>query len=141
MPPDPPRGCGCCTQSHCPPPPPNFLSFLFGTFFMLFLATRNLVEDEWYIVIKVYNFTIFEILRNYLILHVCIIPTYRVYDTPNTIHQCWALTSITTDILFTFTCCTKCICAYITDLANIAGITERRSQPQSHCSAQNFNLL
>ena len=46
-------------------------TFWFGTFVMLFRATRSLaghetLEDEWYVVIKACKLTVFEILRNFL---------------------------------------------------------------------------
>jgi len=60
-------------------------------FFAFFRATRRVVgheahENEWYIVIKAYKFTIFEIFRffciivylYYRMLHVNALPTYRV---------------------------------------------------------------
>ena len=59
---------------------------------MLFCATRRVVghealENEWYIVIKAYKFTVFDILRDfflhYYILRVHTIPTYRVYQLYN----------------------------------------------------------
>jgi len=40
------------------------------------------LEDDWYIVIKAYKFTVFDIVRNFLychVLHVHTIPTYGIY--------------------------------------------------------------
>jgi len=50
------------------------VTFWFDTFAMLFSATGCVVrhmktlEDEWYVVIKAYKLTVFEILRNFLVL-------------------------------------------------------------------------
>jgi len=62
----------------------HLATFWFGTFAMLFRATRHVVghealENEWYVVIKAYKFTDIEILRNVTILSICATPTYRVY--------------------------------------------------------------
>ena len=51
---------------------------------MLFHATRCVVghealENEWYVVLQVCRFWDFERFLYYNILHVCAIPTYRVY--------------------------------------------------------------
>ena len=49
------------------------MSSWFGTFMMLSRATGSLVshetlEDEWYVVIKAYKPTVFEILRDFFII-------------------------------------------------------------------------
>jgi len=50
-------------------------AFFFMTMGMLFIMKT--LEDERYIVIKAYKLTV---LRNYYVLHVCAILTYRVYQ-------------------------------------------------------------
>jgi len=46
---------------------------------MLFCATKCVVGREWYIDIKVYKFTLFEILGDIHVLSVCIIPDSMTY--------------------------------------------------------------
>ena len=55
--------------------------FLFSTFVMLFHATRcvighEVLKNEWYIVIKAYKFTVFEILRDFFVLSYIACPCY-----------------------------------------------------------------
>ena len=56
-------------------------NFWFGTFVMLFRVTWHVVghealENEWYVSIKAYKFTIFEILRDLLVLLYIACPCY-----------------------------------------------------------------
>ena len=46
---------------------------------MLFCAARGVVECEWYIDIKAYKLTLFEILGDVHVLSVCIIPDSMTY--------------------------------------------------------------
>jgi len=65
--------------------------FWVGTFAMLIGATRCVVgrealENQWYVVIKTYKFTVFEILQDSLYYHIlCVraIPICRVYRLHN----------------------------------------------------------
>ena len=43
------------------------------------LLVKKTLDDEWYVVIKAYKLTIFEIFRNVYILHVRAIPTLESY--------------------------------------------------------------
>jgi len=51
------------------------------------LFIMKTLEDEWYIVIKAYKLTV---LRNYHILHVCAILTYRVYQLDDRVNYATA---------------------------------------------------
>ena len=67
----------------------RFASSWFGTFAMFSRAAVSVIgsytlEDEWYIVIKAYKLTVFEILRDFLYCHVLrvrAIPTLESTDS------------------------------------------------------------
>ena len=59
----------------------------FGTFAMLFHATKHVVghealKNEWCIVIKAYRFSVFEILRDFVLSYI-VCPRYPVYQLYN----------------------------------------------------------
>jgi len=69
----------------------RFASSWFGTFALFSRAIVSVVcpytlEDEWYVVIKAYKLTVFEILRDFFVLSYIACPrypyirVYRLYD-------------------------------------------------------------
>ena len=75
------------------------VTFWFGTFAMLFvpLGMLLMIEDEWYLVIKAYRFTFFEIWGIFLYYHMlCVhtIPTDTVFQLYGSTHMFWPWDSL-----------------------------------------------
>ena len=70
----------------------KLVTFCFGTFAMLFCTTRHVVdhealENEGYIVIKAYTFTVFEILRAYFVSNIITLHVRATLHTESTVAE------------------------------------------------------